>query len=244
MNKPWDLEFEVWRKSFLDLQSNDVEFNNLSKSWMQKAVKLKFSYQFDWMGVPIIQMPGDLVMFQEIVWKTRPDLIIETGVARGGSLIFWASMQKLCGIEGKVLGVDIDIRDHAKSAISGSQFNQHIELLQGSSIDLNIFEKVKKYAFPFQKIMVALDSNHTHEHVMDELKLYADLVSPGCMLLVLDTAIDDLEVDPDRPWGPGASPKSAVIEYMKSRPGIFENVSFLERKAVLSVAPNGYWLKS
>ena len=103
-------------------------------------------YQFDWMGVPIIQMPGDLVMFQEIVWKTRPDLIIETGVARGGSLIFWASMQKLCGIDGKVLGVDIDIREHAKRAISGSQFNQQIELRQGSSTDLDVFEKVKAFA--------------------------------------------------------------------------------------------------
>ena len=135
---------------------------------MQRAVNNKFSYQFDWMGVAIIQMPGDLVIFQEIVWKTRPDLIIETGVARGGSVIFWASMQKLCGINGKVLGVDIDIRDHAKRAISGSQFSQQIELLQGSSTDHGVFEKVKKYASPFKKIMVVLDSNHTHEHVMKE----------------------------------------------------------------------------
>jgi len=244
MNKPWDEEFEVWRDSFLDIQAKDVEFNNLSKAWMQKAVDKKFSYQFDWMGVPIIQMPGDLVMFQEIVWKTRPDLIIETGVARGGSLIFWASMQKLCGIDGKVLGVDIDIRDHAKRAISGSQFSKQIELLQGSSTNLDVFKKVEQFASPFKKIMIALDSNHTHDHVLEELKLYADLVSPGCMLLVLDTVIDDLEVDPNRPWGPGASPKSAVIEYMKSRPNIFENLSSLERRSVLSVAPNGYWLRS
>ncbi len=244
MNKPWDEEFEVWRNSFLDIQGKDVEFSKLSKAWMQKAVDKKFSYQFDWMGVPIIQMPGDLMMFQEIVWKTRPDLIIETGVARGGSLIFWASMQKLCGIDGKVLGVDIDIRDHAKRAISGSQFNQQIELLQGSSINLDLFKEVKKFAAPFKRIMVALDSNHTHEHVLSELRLYADLVSPGCMLLVLDTVIDDLNVDPDRPWGPGASPKSAVIEYMSSRHDIFENLSILEQRSVLSVAPNGYWLRS
>lgn len=243
MNKPWDEEFEVWRNSFLDIQAKDAEFSNLSKAWMQKAVDTKFSYQFDWLGVPIIQMPGDLVMFQEIVWKTLPDLIIETGVARGGSLIFWASMQKLCGIDGKVLGVDIDIRDHAKRAISGSQFNQQIELLQGSSTDLDVFDEVKKIASPFKRIMVALDSNHTHEHVLDELKLYADLVSPGCMLLVLDTVIDDLNVDLDRPWGPGASPKSAVIEYMKSRQGLFKNLPEFETRAALTVAPNGYWLR-
>jgi len=243
MNKPWDEEFEVWRKSVLDIQSKDKVFGNLSRAWIQKAVDNKFSYQFDWMGVPIIQMPGDLVIFQEIVWKTRPDLIIETGVARGGSLIFWASMQKLCGIDGKVLGVDIDIRDHATRAISGSQFSQQIELLQGSSTNADVFKKVKQFASPFKKIMIVLDSNHTHEHVLDELQLYADLVSPGCFLLVLDTVIDDLKVDPNRPWGPGASPKSAVLEYMKSRSHIFENLSILEKRSVLSVAPNGYWLK-
>ena len=244
MNKPWDEEFEVWRNSFLDTQAKDAEFSNLSKAWMQKAVDSKFSYQFDWMGVPIIQMPGDLVMFQEIVWKTRPDLIIETGIARGGSLIFWASMQKLCGIDGKVLGVDIDIRDHAKSAISGSQFNQQIELLQGSSTDLDVFKKVKNFASPFKKIMVVLDSNHTHDHVLDELRLYADLVSPGCMLIVLDSVIDDLKVDPDRPWGPGASPKSATTEYMKSRQHQFQNMVTFENRVVLTVAPSGYWMKT
>jgi cephalosporin hydroxylase len=244
MYKPWDEEFEVWRKSLLDIQAKDEEFRKLSKAWMQKAVDNKFSYQFDWMGVPIIQMPGDLVMFQEIVWKTRPDLIIETGVARGGSLIFWASMQKLCGIDGKVLGVDIDIREHAKRAISGSQFNQQIELRQGSSTDLDVFEKVKAFTSPFKRVMISLDSNHTHDHVLDELKLYADLVSPGCMLLVLDTVIEDLKVDPDRPWGPGASPKSAVIEYMNSRQHEFQNIVSFETRAALTVAPSGYWIKT
>jgi cephalosporin hydroxylase len=244
MNKPWDEAFEVWRNGFLDIQAKDEDFSKLSEAWMQKAVDNKFSYQFDWLGVPIIQMPGDLVIFQEIVWKTRPDLIIETGIARGGSLIFWASMQKLCGIDGKVLGVDIDIRDHAKRAISGSQFNQQIELLQGSSIDLDVFEKVKKFASPFKKIMIALDSNHTHDHVLDELRLYADLVSPGCMLLVLDTVIDDLKIDPDRPWGPGASPKSAAIEYMNSRQHQFQNLVNFENRAALTVAPSGYWMKT
>ena len=243
MNKPWDEEFEKWRKSFLTIQFEDADFKKLSTEWMQKAVDNKFSYQFDWMGVPIIQMPEDLVMFQEIVWKTRPDLIIETGVARGGSLVFWASMQKMCGIEGKVLGVDIDIKDHARKAISGSLHNEQIELLQGSSTDLNLFEKVKDLASKHKRIMVALDSNHTHEHVFEELEIYADLVSPGCMLLVLDTAIDDLKVDPDRPWGPGASPKTAVLEFMNSKPGAFQNLVEFENRAVLSVAPSGYWLK-
>ena len=243
MNKPWDTDFENWRKSFLTIQSADANFKKLSSEWIQHAVDNKYSYQFDWMGIPIIQMPGDLVMFQEIVWKTRPDLIIETGVARGGSLVFWASMQKMCGIDGQVLGVDIDIRDHARKAIAGSAFGKQIQLLQGSSIESDVFAEVLRISSKFKKVMVALDSNHTHEHVLDELKLYAEIVSPGCMLLVLDTVIDDLKVDQDRPWGPGASPKSAVIEFMNSKPGVFQNLVDFENRSILTVAPNGYWIK-
>ena len=243
MNKPWDTDFENWRKSFLKIQSADANFKKLSGEWIQYAVDNKFSYQFDWMGIPIIQMPGDLVMFQEIVWKTRPDLIIETGVARGGSLVFWASMQKMCGIDGQVLGVDIDIRDHARKAIAGSAFNEQIQLLQGSSTDSDIFAEVLKISSKYKRVMVALDSNHTHDHVFDELKLYAEIVSPGCMLLVLDTVIDDLKADPDRPWGPGASPKSAVLNYMESNKGVFENSVSYENRSCLTVAPNGYWLR-
>jgi cephalosporin hydroxylase len=153
-------------------------------------------------------------------------------------------MQKLCGIDGKVLGVDIDIREHAKRAISGSQFNQQIELRQGSSTDLDVFKKVKAFASPFKKVMIVLDSNHAHDHVLDELKLYADLVSSGCMLLVLDTVIEDLKVDSDRPWGLGASPKSAVIEYMNSRQHEFQNMVSFENRAALTVAPSGYWMKT
>ena len=243
MSKVWDESFEDWRIGFLKKQAEDTEFSNLSKAWMQSSVNHKYSYQFDWLGVPIIQMPGDLVVFQDIVYKTRPDLIIETGVARAGSLIFWASIQQLCGIDGKVLGIDIDIRDHARQAIDGSHQKNQIQLLQGSSTDLEIFSKVKELSAQSKRVMVVLDSNHTHEHVLAELNLYADIVSSECMLLVLDTAIDDLTTDPDRPWGPGASPKSAVIEFMNSRPNDFEHALDFETRAAISVAPKGYWLK-
>ena len=188
-------------------------------------------------------MPGDLIVFQDIVYKTRPDLIIETGVARGGSLIFWASIQQLCGIEGRVLGIDIDIRDHAIQAIRSSRFNENIELILGSSTSEDVIPKVADIASNFERVMVVLDSNHTHDHVMEELKLYSELVSPGCMLLVLDTAIDDLEVDPDRNWGPGASPKSAVLDFMANHEGEFVNQIEYETRAAISVAPQGYWLK-
>lgn len=243
MHKIWDESFEIWRKRFLKSQSEDQNFSQLSKVWLQKSVNHKYSYQFDWLGVPIIQMPGDLIVFQDIVYKTQPNLIIETGIARGGSLIFWASIQQLCGIEGRVLGIDIDIRDHAIKAIKSSRFNECIELIRGSSTGEDVISKVASIASNFERVMVVLDSNHTHDHVMEELKLYSELVSPGCMLLVLDTAIDDLEVDPDRNWGPGASPKSAVLDFMASHEGEFVNHIEYETRAAISVAPQGYWLK-
>jgi len=241
MNKPWDSEFETFRIENRDLLSGNAGFKELSKKWFQQSVNLKYSYQFNWLGIPLIQMPADLIMFQEIVWETQPDLIIETGVARGGSLVFWASIQKICGIDGLVLGIDIDIRDHAKNAIKDSRFNSNIKLIEGSSTDSSVLSQVKEISAKYKKVMLVLDSNHTHEHVLEELKSYGDLVSPGCYLIVLDTVIDDLEIDPRRPWGPGKSPKSAVIEYMKDNGKNFKLDKSLEARAVLTNAPSGYW---
>ena len=243
MRQIWDEGFESWRKGFLEAQAKDEAFSAVSKEWLQRSVDHKYSYQFDWLGVPIIQMPGDLMMFQEIVFRTQPDLIIETGIARGGSLVFWASMQHLCGIKGKVLGVDIEIRDHAMNAIRSSSFGDQIALLSGSSTDSETFSEVTKMASKYKRVMVVLDSNHTHDHVLEELNLYAELVSNDCMLLVLDTVIDELKVDAERDWGPGASPKSAVIEFMTKNQD-FVNLKDLENRAALTVAPHGYWLKS
>jgi cephalosporin hydroxylase len=244
MSKIWDIEFQEWRKKLLGSQSNNLEFKAASSDWMQLSVDNKYSYQFDWLGVPIIQMPEDLIIFQEIVYKTQVDLIIETGVARGGSIIFWASIQRLCGITGKVLGVDIDIRQHAKSAINDSNFKDEISLIEGSSIEDEVVDQVKKIVSQHKRIMVVLDSNHTHEHVLSELEIYSKFVTKDCFLLVLDTVIDDLKVDPTRPWGPGSSPKSAVKEFMSKTSGNFINEQSYENRALLSVAPNGYWRKS
>jgi cephalosporin hydroxylase len=240
MSKIWDIEFQEWRKKLLGSQSNNLEFKTASRDWMQLSVDNKYSYQFDWLGVPIIQMPEDLIIFQEIVYKTQPDLIIETGVARGGSIIFWASIQRLCGITGKVLGVDIEIRQHARSAINNSNFKNEISLIEGSSIEDEVVDQVKKIVSRHKRIMVVLDSNHTHEHVLSELEIYSKFVSKDCFLIVLDTVIDDLKVDPTRPWGPGSSPKSAVKEFMLKTSGDFINEQSYENRALLSVAPNGY----
>lgn len=239
----WDEEFTRWKNSNLEIQSSDSEFTKLSRSWMQKSVDLKFSYQFEWLGIPIIQLPTDLIIFQEIIWKTRPDLIIETGIARGGSINFWASMQDLCGIDGNVIGIDIEIRDHAKKAIAGSKFVDRISLIEGNSIDKNTIAKIEKMSEKHQNIMVVLDSNHTHEHVYQELELYAHLVTKGCYLLVLDTVIDDLTIDPNRSWGPDQSPKSAVNKFMSENQGIFQQDKVIESKATLTVAPNGFWYR-
>lgn len=244
MSKIWDIEFLEYRKKLLGSQSNNLEFKAASRDWMQLSVDNKYSYQFDWLGVPIIQMPEDLIIFQEIVYKTQPDLIIETGVARGGSIIFWASIQRLCGITGKVLGVDIDIREHARNAINNSNFKGEINLIEGSSVEDEVVDQVKKIVSQHNRIMVVLDSNHTHEHVLYELEIYSKFVTKDCFLLVLDTVIDDLDIDPERPWGPGSSPKSAVKEFMIKNPGKFTYEQSYENRALLSVAPYGYWLKN
>ena len=157
MGKIWDIEFQEWRKKLLESQSNNLEFKAASRDWMQISVDNKYSYQFDWLGIPIIQMPEDLVIFQEIVYKTQPDLIIETGVARGGSIVFWASIQRLCGITGKVLGVDIDIREHARNAINNSNFKSEINLIEGSSVEHEVVDQVKNIVSQHNRIMVVLD---------------------------------------------------------------------------------------
>lgn len=240
----WDPEFNIWRELELEKQSNNKDFAELSKKWMQQSVNNKYSYQFEWLGVPIIQMPSDLVVFQQIVFETKPDLIIETGVARGGSAIFWASMQELCGIDGRVIGVDIDVRMHALNAIAESKYSSKIELIVGSSTNQEVVTSIKQTASKYEKVMVVLDSNHTHDHVFEELCSYAEMVSPGCSLLVLDTVIDDLESYPERSWGPGASPKSAVIKYMEIHGGKFIHMKKYEEISKTSVAPYGFWMRT
>ena len=239
----WDPEFAKWKKSFLQTQTSDQDFKTITSTWLQKSVDHKYSYQFEWLGIPIIQLPTDVMIFQEIVWKTKPELIIETGIARGGSINFWASMQDICKIDGHVIGVDIEIREHANSAINDSVYKDQITLIQGSSTDSTISNQIKQFASSFTRVMVVLDSNHDHDHVYKELEIYAELVTKGCYLLVLDTVIDDLNTDPERSWGPGRSPKSAVLKYMKDKKDLFTLDSDLERRAVLSVAPSGFWLK-
>jgi cephalosporin hydroxylase len=239
----YDADFSDMRTSSLSNRAQDSEFKEISASWLQKSVKHKYSYQFDWMGVPIIQYPEDLIAFQEIVWSTKPDVILECGVARGGSLLFWCSMLELSGKPPKVIGVDIAIHDHTKRAISESKYSLEISLVEGDSTSEGTLDRVLKQIRPSERVMVVLDSNHTEEHVSKELDLYANLVSEGCYLLVLDTVIEFLDRDADRPWGPGESPWTATQKFMKGRDD-FENDAAIESKLTFSAAPNGFWRRT
>lgn len=238
----YDSEFSAWREESLTNRLKDPHFAGQSLRWVSDAVKHHYSYHFNWMGVPVIQQPEDLIVFQEIVWATRPDVIVECGVARGGSLLFWCSMLELIGKPARVVGVDIAFHNHTKTAISESKYSSEISLIQGDSSNKEVLNKIRKTIRDTDKVMVVLDSNHTEEHVLKELAMYANLVSEGAYLLVLDTVIEFLEKDEQRPWGPGNSPWTAVQEFMQGRDD-FVNDLVLERKLAATVAPNGYWLK-
>lgn len=214
--------------------------------FMLDSAPYQYTYNFDWLGRPIIQYPQDILAMQEMIWKVQPDLIIETGIAHGGSLIFSASMLELNAICGgcqdaEVLGLDIDIRTHNREAIEAHPMFKRISMIQGSSIAPEIIEQVKDKAAGKQKILVCLDSNHTHDHVLAELEAYAPLTSVGSYCVVFDTLIEDLPDDMfgDRPWGVGNNPKTAVWEYLKSHPE-FEIDKSIEHKLLITVAPDGY----
>lgn len=228
------------------IQGDDPVLARASREWTDLANTRKYSYHFEWLGRPIIQYPQDIIAMQEIIWSVQPDLIIETGIAHGGSLIFSASMLELnaaCGgsQDAKVLGMDIDIRAYNREAIEAHPMFKRISMIQGSSIAPEIIEQVKAKAAGKRRVLVCLDSNHTHDHVLAELEAYAPLTSVGSYCVVFDTIIEDMpaEMFPDRPWGLGNNPKTAVREYLKTHPE-FEIDKQMDHKLLISVAPDGY----
>ncbi|PKQ05534.1 MAG: cephalosporin hydroxylase [Alphaproteobacteria bacterium HGW-Alphaproteobacteria-11] len=232
--------------SNIERLGEDKDVQSLSRVWSRETNRNGYTYNFTWMGRPIIQYPQDIVAMQELIWMTQPDLIVETGIAHGGSLIFSASMLELnaaCGgkKDARVLGVDIDIREHNRAAIEAHPLARRIDMIQGSSIAPEIVAQVKVAAKGQESILVILDSNHTHDHVLAELEAYAPLVTPGSYCIVFDTLIEDMpsELFPDRPWGPGDNPKTAVWEYLKSHPE-FEIDQNIPHKLLITVAPDGY----
>ena len=227
-------------REYIEAMQADAELRTLRSQMYTAIAKYRYTYNFNWLGRPIIQLPEDVLTMQEIIWRVRPRLIIETGVAHGGSLIFSASMLELLG-EGEVVGIEIDLRPHNRQAIEAHQLSKRIKLIEGSSIEANVMAQVRLLAKDKQPVMVFLDSNHTHDHVLRELELYSPLVSKDSYLVVFDTGIEDMPdgAYPDRPWGKGSNPKTALHEFLKSN-SRFEIDRDLEARLLYTVAPDGY----
>lgn len=237
-------------------QGSDQSLMNARNAFFNESFAYKYPYNFEFLGRPIIQYPQDMVAMQELIWEVKPDLIIETGIAHGGSLIMSASMLALLDMceaietravldpkksKRKVLGLDIDIRHHNREAIEAHPMSSRIQMIQGSSIAPEVVEQVQAVARNYQRVLVCLDSNHTHDHVLAELEAYAPLTSVGSYCVVFDTIVEDMPkaMFPDRPWGPGDNPKTAVWEYLKTH-SEFEIDKSIDQKLLISVSPDGY----
>jgi len=219
---------------------------SLRDAWFLNSVEQRYSYQFKWMGIPIIQYPKDIVAMQEIIYDLKPDLIIETGIAHGGSIVFYASLLELNAIDGgpknaKVIGIDIDIRVHNLAKLKTHSMFSRMELIEGSSVSEDVVKKVHLISKDYRTVLLILDSNHTEEHVLSELIAYSDLVSIGSYCVVFDTVIDDLpdSLHSDRPWGKGNNPKTAVFKFLADNSN-FVIDSQIDEKIQISVAPSGY----
>lgn len=234
-------KFKQERKSDLSKMTQDMDISTRTMQWICDTARYKYTYNFSWMGRPVIQFPQDLIAMQEIIWQVKPQLIIETGIAHGGSLVFYASMLELLGNEGMVLGIDIDIRSHNRTEIEKHPMFKRIQMIEGSSISKDVISQVYKISKDKTPILVVLDSMHTHLHVWEELKVYSPLVTKNSYLVVFDTIVEDMPEDsfPDRPWGKGNNPKTAVWDFLKSNER-FEIDKEIEKKLLITAAPDGY----
>jgi cephalosporin hydroxylase len=251
-------KFRIECAEEIEKQGANEKLQSITREWMDESIKTKYSYHFEWLGCPIIQYPQDIVGTQQLLWNVKPDLIIETGIARGGSLVFYASMLELiaqCGgpAAASVLGVDIDIRPHNKKALINHPMSKRIEMIEGSSVDRKIFEQVRTKALDKKRILVCLDSNHTHDHVLEELKLYSPLVTIDSYIIVFDTVVEGMSNNlfKDRPWSKGNNPQTAVFEFLEDLkrekvngldglPLKFKSDKKIDNQLLISVAPNGY----
>ena len=225
----------------IEKMGRDSALKEKTKEWFDASSHYKYSYHFKWLGRPIIQFPQDIVAMQEVIWNVKPQLIIETGIAHGGSLIFYSSMLELIGDEGMVLGIDIDIRPHNRVEIENHSMFKRIKMIEGSSIDKDVISQVYEFAKYRAPILVILDSMHTYAHVLEELITYSPLVTKDSYLVVFDTVIEDMPKGffQDRPWGKGNNPKTAILEFQKSN-SRFEVDREIENKLLITVAPGGY----
>jgi cephalosporin hydroxylase len=233
-------EFKNERKEAIAEMGNDAALRQKSLDWMLHADKYKYTYNFEWMGRPIIKYPSDIVIMQEIIWRLKPDVIIETGIAHGGSIIFSASMLELIG-HGEVIAVDIDIRKHNRDEIEKHPMMKRITMYEGSSTDEAIVEKIRKHTEGKKTVLVALDSNHTHEHVLRELEMYSPMVTVGSYILCPDTFVEFFPKGyvKDRPWDVGNNPMTAVWEFLKHNKN-FEIDKDIDNKLMITEGMDGY----
>ncbi len=252
-----ETQFKDFVEDNIRRAGQDADLARMSFDWMMHSgSKYNYSYNFSWLGRPVIQYPQDTMAMQQLVWETRPDLIIETGIAHGGSLILSATLLAMLDycdavtngtvldprqVHRKVIGIDIDIRAHNRAAIEAHPMAHRIEMIQGSSVAPGIVAEVKKRAEGYQRIMVCLDSNHTHEHVLGELQGYASLVTPGCYCVVFDTVIEDVPAGyfTDRPWDKGNNPRTALYEYLETHTE-FEIDKRMDYQLLITVAREGF----
>ena len=238
------LNFEKEKLISISKMKSDSKMKDLSKEWFELSFEHRYPYNFSWLGLPIIQYPQDIIAIQEIIWQTQPKTIIETGIARGGSLIFYSSLIKLMGNGGKVIGIDIDIRKHNRSRIEDHPLFEYIELVEGSSIDTKTINRVYDHVDRKNPVIVILDSNHTHEHVLSELNSYKDFVTKGSYIIVLDTHCETTpkHLFENRPWGAGNSPMTAVKKFLETNSEFIIDDK-VEDKIAITGAPSGYLKK-
>jgi cephalosporin hydroxylase len=238
-------QFKDERLQSMSEMKNDNQLKEKSLEWMLHADKHKYIYNFNWMGRPIIKFPQDIIALQEVIWEVKPDLIIETGIAHGGSIIFSASMLELLGNDGKVIAVDIDIREHNRIEIEKHPMMKRITMLQGSSVDPAIVKQIADYAKGFKNVLVCLDSNHTHQHVLDELRLYAPLVSLNSYIILPDTLIEFFPkgyYTHNRPWDVGDNPYTAMETFLQENDNFVKDESVTD-KLLITEAYGGGFLK-
>ncbi len=233
-------DFEADKRRNAQAQYEDKGLRKRAFEFLVESDKYDYGYQWTWLGLPFIQMPQDIVVTQEIIWQNKPDVIIETGIAWGGSIAFYASLLQLIG-KGTVVGVDLNLMDHVSAQIMALPCSDRIHLYKGSSTEPSTMNKIRTHIKPGQSVMVVLDSNHTHEHVLEELKIYGPLVTQGQYLVAADTVIEDIPPQSHRrrPWGPGNNPKTALKAYL-AQTDRFAVDETIDARLLMSFTPQGY----
>jgi cephalosporin hydroxylase len=249
-------QFQAERAASIDGYGKDAGFTALSQEWLRQSMERRYVYNFDWLGRPIIQYPQDMAAVQEIIWATRPDVVIETGIAHGGSLILSASVLAMLDYADavaagqmlnpkapgrKVVGIDIDIRPHNRAALEAHPLAHKIEMIEGSSIAEDTIARIRCAVSPGARVMVCLDSMHTHDHVLAELRAYGPMVSPGCYCIVFDSFVEDMPPGffTDRPWDVKNNPKTALHDWLLET-SEFEIDTTMAQKLMVTVAPDGF----